>query len=416
MNRCAQMFGSDRRLAALVQSAQTLNSLDAWEARIRTCLQALRSALGAPAVGFRYQAPAAVVEILEPRHGVPEGFRRALRQVAGRGRSPGLAGSNGLESRPVAPESGAQVVVLPLAQGDAAVGAIAAAPRSELDALDLQTIAVLGGQLTAYLSHFFLVGSLTRERQTLERALEQERQRVEAFERAFRPTAIQDWDGYRVSMVYRPVTETESMSGDFYQLVRLDGGRLGILIGDVCGKGLAAAGFAAVARYVGAAYARLGWPPETVLEHSNTMLCEILQEDRFATAAYAWLEPASGRMELASAGHPPPLHYSARRRCVTPVAVPSGLPLGCDRGAAYKRSESGLEPGDTLLFYTDGVVECGPGRDASEALCDHLQELGRRPEALASRLFDALQADDGRARRDDCLLLALSRDATARAG
>lgn len=409
-NAAERLARGDRRFAALVHAAQVLSSMDTWQERVRTCLRALRAALDVPAVGFFYAGQERPVEFVEPRQPAREELTRALR-AAGGARvidvpAPAEATDEGV---PVTVVDG--VMVLPLVQADAVVGAIGIAkPSGALEEPERQTLAVLGGQLVGYLAHRGLVSSLTREQRTLARALARERHRIETLTRAFRPVALEAHDGFRFSVVYRPMPETESIGGDFYQIVRLGHGRLGILLGDVCGKGLGAAGIAVVSRYIGAAYARMELGPEAVLGHMNGLLGEILEPESFVTAVYGLFDSATGRLRLSLAGHLPPLWYRARGHVVAEVDAPPGYALGFFPDVVYRGSEERMEPGDTILFYTDGAVERGPAGDASETLRACLQDLGHQPEDLAIRLFEALQARDGHPLRDDCLLLTVTWD------
>lgn len=177
----------------------------------------------------------------------------------------------------------------------------------------------------------------------------------------------------------------DEVGGDFYDWMPLPGGRLGLAVADVCGKGIAGALLAASVqsalrggRGVPASPSeRLAWLNDFVVEHAAT--------ERFITAAWIELDPATGVIEHAVAGHHPPL--------VIPPSGPvrrlrqGGLPLGLFAGSQYEQGRDRLEPGSRLALFTDGIVEAGPRRDRSMAF-----GAERLAAAIASVPPDAEQA------------------------
>lgn len=159
-----------------------------------------------------------------------------------------------------------------------------------------------------------------------------------------------DWS---VHACMQPARE---LGGDFYDLIELPDGRLGVLVADVSGKGVAAAFFMAVSRTVLMDLAATGAAPSLVLAQANDLLCQRNPMELFVTVCYAVYDPADGRLTYASGGHPAPL----RRH---PDGVVQILPTVHDTalavmpGLEYHDLSAVLAPGETLLLYTDGVTE-----------------------------------------------------------
>jgi len=130
-------------------------------------------------------------------------------------------------------------------------------------------------------------------------------------------------------------------------------GRLAITIGDVAGKGVRAAASMGKIRHVLRARAGAYREPALVLGHANQLICEG-SRDVFATACYMTLD-ASGHCRFALAGHPPPLRVGAAGAALMPLKA--GAPLGGDAAALYTESEFDIGTGDSVVFYTDGLVE-----------------------------------------------------------
>ncbi|MGH9605969.1 MAG: PP2C family protein-serine/threonine phosphatase [Terracidiphilus sp.] len=192
-----------------------------------------------------------------------------------------------------------------------------------------------------------LLGLLFREQRqvTEERAtLAGEMLAAQQVQRMLAPAALDVLPGVRIKVAFRPIRE---VGGDFYGCARLPENRQRILIGDVSGKGAAAAMTAAV--LVGAARRRENEAPGALLEHLNLVLGD-MNLGGFATCLCADLS-ASGCLTLANAGHLAPYRSGQE------VPVESGLPLGIVPETGYAESSIQLAPGDSLTFVSDGVVE-----------------------------------------------------------
>jgi hypothetical protein len=205
---------------------------------------------------------------------------------------------------------------------------------------DCEAIATLG-VLIALLSLLF------REQQEASReraVLAGEMQAAQQVQRLLAPTVLETLPGIKMVAVFHPYRE---VGGDFYSCRMLPGNRQRVLVGDVSGKGAAAAMTAAV--LLGAAQGRDADSPVALLEHLNPVLTN-MGLGGFATCLCAELS-GTGTLTLANAGHIPPYRNGREMR------LESGLPLGITADATYVEASFELSPGDSLTFISDGVVE-----------------------------------------------------------
>jgi serine phosphatase RsbU (regulator of sigma subunit) len=212
--------------------------------------------------------------------------------------------------------------------------------------------------------------------------------------------------GHTLAARCQPARET---GGDFYDFIEFRDGRLGMVIADVAGKGMPAALLMANARSTWRAEARNGHGPAETLRCVNRSLCHDINSNDFVTLLYAVLDPTTRQLCLASAGHPLPLiHNDADLREVEVY----GLPLGLQFDATYDEVQVSLAPGDTVLLYTDGVIEAlNVSREmfGFERLMAFMQREGRRTaQVLVERALSAAHAFSGRAgQADDMTVMVL---------
>jgi serine phosphatase RsbU (regulator of sigma subunit) len=250
-----------------------------------------------------------------------------------------------------------------------------------------------------------------REREErLGAALRREQAVTRTLRTALAPQSLPECPGYRIAAAYHPSPGQGRVGGDFYDVFRLPEGRTGLLVGDVAGKGLGAAAYAGMARYMARAYALQTAAPGEMLGQLNRGLCESLDDPSlFVTAIYAVLCPSSLTVRLASAGHWPGLLVSAGG---AETIGTRSLALGITPEAAYEEEERPLGAGDGLLLYTDGLVELD-GHDPEERLQAVQATLERSGKPDPRRWIEALYADaleqGGGMPRDDLTLLALRR-------
>jgi serine phosphatase RsbU (regulator of sigma subunit) len=187
----------------------------------------------------------------------------------------------------------------------------------------------------------------------------QERERIEQELRVARliqqtllPKSAPEIEGYQIAAYYQPARE---VGGDFYDFVELGDGRLGIIVGDASGKGIPAAMVMASTRSVLRTVAqRGGIMPRQALAEANEILYPDIPPNTFVTCFYAILEPKSGRLLYANAGHDLPY---LRRDGGAEELRAMGMPLGLMPGMSYEEKEIVLQTGDAALFYSDGLVE-----------------------------------------------------------
>ncbi len=180
---------------------------------------------------------------------------------------------------------------------------------------------------------------------------------------------------------------------------------MAIAIGDVVGRGVKAAARMAHLQSALRAYALESLRPALVLERMNSFVLEG-EQGGMVTLLYAVVDPDGHTVQVASAGHPPPLLLDPGGR-PTFVEAPAGSPLGVARYSAYEESVTTLDPSSTLLLYTDGLVE-GPELPLGqglERLRSSMEDGPREPEALCQAVLDSLDVRVGFS--DDLALLAL---------
>ncbi|MFI2376764.1 SpoIIE family protein phosphatase [Streptomyces sp. NPDC018964] len=253
--------------------------------------------------------------------------------------------------------------------------------------------------------------------QSLQRAMfyEQEMDLAQGLQQAMLPRTIPSVPGADLAVRYRAATIGGSfgrdIGGDWYDLIPLPGDRVGAVIGDVQGHDTHAAAVMGQLRIVLRAYAAEGHPPATVMARASVFLDE-LDTDRSATCLYAEADLSTGVLQVVRAGHLDPLVRGTDGSCRR-VPVPGGLPLGLSAEFGrldYPVGTLELDPGDTLLLCTDGLVE-HPGADLDDGMEDLAALVAAGPDdvrALADRLIDLAGERGG---GDDVALLLLRRRA-----
>jgi serine phosphatase RsbU (regulator of sigma subunit)/anti-sigma regulatory factor (Ser/Thr protein kinase) len=232
---------------------------------------------------------------------------------------------------------------------------------------------------------------------------EREREVVEVLQRSLLPATLPDVPGVAVTGRYVPGTKGLRIGGDWYDAIVLPDGRLFLAIGDVVGHGVRAASAMGRMRIALQVYALEGLRPGAMLDRLNRHFAGITESD-MATLAVLLLDPTTGALDIATAGHPPPALRSVDGD-VRFIDAPGGPPVGALRRARYQQTRTEVEPGSALVLYTDGLVERrGEGLDRSLArLAEALRDGPRAGAALA----DHLLASGERATDDDVALLVV---------
>ncbi|MFI6878448.1 SpoIIE family protein phosphatase [Streptomyces sp. NPDC050400] len=269
--------------------------------------------------------------------------------------------------------------------------------------------------------------------QALSRAVvaESERELTDGLQKSMLPTLGPQIPGMAIAARYVPTGGGLQVGGDWYDMIPLPSGRIALVIGDVQGHDVRAAGLMGQLRIALRAYASEGHRPDAVLSRASRFLHGIGDtardtdpaDPRFATCLYVEADPATGILEMARAGHPDPaIRMADGTVLMRPTA--GGLPLGIDPDADYPTTRLVLEPGETLLLCTDGLIETG-GHDLDTGWARVRTTLESAAAEKLEELADALvQAVHGPSshhttgpladrREDDIALLLLRRTTPA---
>lgn len=231
------------------------------------------------------------------------------------------------------------------------------------------------------------------------------------------PDSLPEVPGVETAAHYHTASP-DRLGGDFYDVFPVDGKRFAFFLGDVCGKGPQAAALTSLTRYTLRAAALHDPDPVSALTTLNKVLYERYSgsgDPRYCTAVYGTLEPdpATGQIavHLASGGHPPALVLRADGTAGY-LPTPGGLLVGVVPGAHFATATATLDPGDTLLLYTDGLTEARTGADrrgmyGDDALLAFATGHAGRPPQAVVRALTGLLASFGDGLDDDTALLAL---------
>lgn len=238
------------------------------------------------------------------------------------------------------------------------------------------------------------------------RLTERERGLADALQRSLMP-ALPEVPGMRLAGRYLPAAATH-LGGDWYDAFPLPAGQLGLVIGDVVGRGFHAAALMGQLRSGLRAYATQHLRPAEVLFGLSGLIRQLAPGDS-ATVLYMVVDPERGDVIASAAGHPAPL-LSEADGGASFVEMPGSVPLGTVRMPRYENVTLTLAPGSTLVLFTDGVVERrGVDLDTSlEALREATSGAGPDPDAVCESIFASLLADGSR--HDDAALLAAHAD------
>jgi sigma-B regulation protein RsbU (phosphoserine phosphatase) len=277
----------------------------------------------------------------------------------------------------------ASVMAASLSYGKQDLGVLAVAngpmgaPFSQGDFVVFKSIA----EQSAFALYNAIIYSMANEKKRLDHDLEIARD----IQRILLPAEAPAINGFQISGINVPARQ---VSGDYFDYIRVDEGRLGVAIADVSGKGVPASLIMAICRSVLRAEAAGNPSPADVLRKVNRQLYPDIKEDMFISMAYLILDHERDGVTLARGGHDAPLLYKRQLQSVTPIKSP-GMVLGIDSGNVFDRLTADfavpLERDDCLVLYTDGVTE---------ALNTEGDEFGleRTIEAVRASVTDGAQA------------------------
>lgn len=220
----------------------------------------------------------------------------------------------------------------------------------------------------------------------------------------------EDVEGIEVAYLYRAASSTADVGGDYYDVFQLDDARVGIVIGDVSGKGVGAARLTSLMRDGLRAYAYLNADPLWILGHTNRLVQRSTPTEEFSTVFLSVLDLGTGRLVYSGAAHPPAAILRADG--ATQSLASRGTLLGAFENARFAVDSTTLEYGDVLVLCTDGVTEARRGVElfGDERLLESVGALHGTPLAdLPQALLDRVLEYSGGALRDDCVILCVSR-------
>lgn len=246
-----------------------------------------------------------------------------------------------------------------------------------------------------------------------EEMLKRERKIAETLQEAIVPAQIVSRQGdYAFYVVYEPAYKEAEIGGDFYDVFDLGDGKVGVLIGDVAGKGLAAAVHVAATRYAVRGYAYADPRPARVLAWANDVLCrESADESRTLTAFFAVVDTRLHTMTYASAGHEPPIAVDREGRCINLTST--GTLLGMLPETPYGEESLRIDDIERIVMVTDGITEARPPGGAlftEGGLTDYLLRNRTAPgPVVAVGLVAAAMEHAGGPLRDDAAVVVLER-------
>ena len=239
------------------------------------------------------------------------------------------------------------------------------------------------------------------ERARLFSALEHEHRVAMLLQRSLLPKLLPKVAGVAAAARYLPASD--EVGGDWYDVFELPRGRIGVVIGDVVGHGLGAATLMGQLRTALHSYAVEDHDPATTLELVDRFI-QAMPDDAMATAAYAVLDPVTGAVRLATAGHLPPVVIGDEGGRI--LDIRPATPLGAFPYGAYHDQSLMLAPGETLIFYTDGLIE-RPEVPLERSMSEFLGVIAdtRSPDEVCRRAVERLVPVKGL--RDDVAIVAI---------
>jgi serine phosphatase RsbU (regulator of sigma subunit) len=239
------------------------------------------------------------------------------------------------------------------------------------------------------------------------RRYELEHETALALQRSLLPPALPAISGIGLAVRYLPAGPGAGVGGDWYDVIQLRDGRLGLVVGDVMGHGIRSAALMGQLRTVVRAYAIEGHSPAQVIARVDRLFQQ-LAPDQLATVVYAVVEPGRN-VCFANAGHPPPLLIEPggpSRFLTGGLSVPLGVPSGMSSDKTVHHDHTvTLLPGSVLLLYTDGLFE--RRRRRPQDTLNDFQAAVTRPAASLEHLCDAATAFLDTSHEDDVCLLAV---------
>jgi len=268
-------------------------------------------------------------------------------------------------------------------------------------------IALLGVAVRGRRAYAAEVGERLRHAEAESERVAQELKVARLVQQQFLPDELPDLPGWRIAAFYRSARE---VGGDFYSFVELPTGEMGIAIGDVTDKGAPAALVMATTQGLLGAEAPRVASPSSALERMNEVLVLNTPEKMFVTCLYMVLDPATGRLRFANAGHNLP--YLSTGNGVSDLRA-VGMPLGLMPGSKYELKDAVVPPGTRLLLHSDGLAEAHGSNGDMFGFPRVIKVMAncRREDDLIEALMSELESFTGPdwEQEDDITLVTLER-------
>jgi len=276
---------------------------------------------------------------------------------------------------------------------------------------DVTLISVAASQLGSYLSSVMAFRKEEVARREIEQLKSQAENHLRLLQRALIPEKPMVPPGYDIASAYVPEGGQAEIGGDFYDVFPTENGKVGIMIGDVSGKGVSAASLAAATRSTLRAFAYELSSAAGALTHADAVLSgQQISESSFVSAFLIILNPDTGEFVYSSAGHPPAVLHHANDANLLMFGHP---PLGLAQNE-YEEAAGKLGPGDRIVLYTDAIIEARHNAEmlgTDGLISTILQSGGLSPAGLVSELLAAATCWSKGPLSDDAAIIVVERKA-----
>ncbi len=265
------------------------------------------------------------------------------------------------------------------------------------------------GECAGYLGMLADITPRKNAERALQEAYSHEHRIADVLQRALLADVVRQVGPYRILSRYEPALDEAAVGGDFYDVFPLSERRVGILMGDVSGKGLQAAVYTAMARFMVRAYSHIDCDPTYVLAHLNSALHAHTPTELFVTLFFGVLDIETNSLVHAAAGHESTLLL--REDGEVEALEATGPVAGAFNACEYGSGTHYLRPGDVLVAYTDGITEARTGsrmfglEGIEQVLVDC---AGKSGEEIIDELFARASAAAGGRLRDDAAVLVIT--------
>lgn len=265
------------------------------------------------------------------------------------------------------------------------------------------------GKISGAVGAFEEITALKVVQETLEKAYAKERRISIMLQKALLPSIPERMDGLLIASEYRAAYMGDYVGGDFYDIFSPAPGLIGIVIGDVSGKGIQGAIRTALAKYTLRAYAYEDPSPSSVMERTNNTIFAQSVSEGFVTVFYGLLDTEKKILHFTNAGHEMPFHFRHQDHELTELAT-GGMALGVRSGNSYPEGMIESQSGDRILFYTDGTIDARRGKDffGIDRLKEYfIAKASEPPKEFTKHLVQHLLKFSQRHLQDDVALLLI---------